>query len=109
MGFGFVGFRFKFEGVGLGVWGARFWVQEFGMKVWGSEIQRVGVEGSKLRDWPVFKVHRLLYHSTLGSRVMKKNKQKDWGFTAATIAMSTTVSPRISCTVVDKFHPDEHL
>jgi len=39
-----------------------------GIRVWGS---RCGVRGVGF----VFKAHRLLYHSTLGSRVIKKKKK----------------------------------
>jgi len=35
----------------------------------------------RFRDGLVFKAHRLLYHSTLGLRVIKKKKKKDGGCT----------------------------
>ena len=43
-------------GLGSGVWG--FWIGGLGSRVWGL----------------VFNAHRLVYHSTLGLRVIKKKK-----------------------------------
>ena len=37
----------------------------------------------QFRGGLVFKAHRLLYHSTLGLRVIKKKKKKDWRETSA--------------------------
>ena len=42
---------------------------------WGAFQRRARIQGSWLfRRGLVFKAHRLLYHSTLGSRVIKENK-----------------------------------
>ena len=66
LGFGFWGFdREGRRGVYRGFRGSGR-LQDFG----------VGVEGVKFRGGLVFKAHRLLYHSTLGSRVTKKKKKE---------------------------------
>ena len=40
----------------------------------------------------IFKAHRLLYHSTLGMRVIKKNKEKPWRICTADPACRTDQS-----------------
>ena len=84
--------------MGFGVWGLGFGVEGLGLRVW---VQGFRVEGctSGVGRSPLFiscnnlnlrttaqqkcgafsrraKAHRLLYHSTLGSRVIKKKKKK---------------------------------
>jgi len=54
-------------------------VSRFGLSVYVVRF-RVRVSGLKrFRGGLVFKAHRLLYHSTLGLRVIKKKKFGVWG------------------------------
>jgi len=58
---------FRVQGLGVGVCKARYWFR-FGFGGWGL----------------VFKAHRLVHHSILGLRVMKK--KKGWGCTWTHVA-----------------------
>ena len=65
-------------GLGFGVWDFIFRVSGFGFRVSGFGI-RVSGSGRRpgFRGGLSFKVHRLVYHSTLGWRVIKKKKKKE--------------------------------
>ena len=65
----------RFEGYGLRVEGGGLWVEGRGWRVEGGRSRVEGQSVKRFRGGLVFKAHRLLYHSTLGSRVIKKNKQ----------------------------------
>ena len=73
----------RVSGVDLG-WGSGYRVQCAGFRVQGSVCRvqgvsrlqgsRYGVEGHPFRGGLVFKAHGLVYHSTLGWRVIKKRR-----------------------------------
>ena len=48
-----------------------------------SRVQLLHRNVKRFRGGLVFKAHRLLYHSTLGLRVIKKKKKKYEGFVGA--------------------------
>jgi hypothetical protein len=60
--------------------------------VWSVEEQLLGRNVERFRGWLVFKAHRLLYHSTLGSRITKRNKSEKRRFPQLyeSIALATT-------------------
>jgi len=66
-------------GLGFGVWGLRFGVWGLGFGVWGLGFgvceRRRRDQSTPGREKTIFKAHRLLYHSTLGLRVIKKKKK----------------------------------
>jgi len=68
----FWGFGFRVSGFGF--FGLGFRVSGFGLKrgTLGRNVKR-------FRGGLVLKAHRLLYHSTLGSRVIKKKKVQGFG------------------------------
>jgi hypothetical protein len=49
-----------------------------GSGVWGLECQLLRRNVKRFRGGIVFKAHRLRYHSTLGSRVLKKKRKETW-------------------------------
>jgi len=63
------GIGFRVEGPGFRVRCRVFRVNGVGERVGGAERRRLA------RGGLVFKAHRLVYHSTLGSRVIKKKKK----------------------------------
>ena len=56
-----------------------FWPTCVGCGLWGLGFRRSEVRRTvkRFRGGLVFKAHRLLYHSTLGSRVIKKEEEED--------------------------------
>jgi len=73
-GLGVTGFEVKVEvrGLGCGVPGSRFQVSGFDFWMQGLIPGSVGL----FRGGLVFKAHRLLYHSTLGLRIIKKRRRR---------------------------------
>ena len=68
-------FGFQVSGFDFQVSGFRFrFLEGFGVRV--SNFGQGHTRPERFRGGLVFKAHRLLYHSTLGSRVMKKKKKK---------------------------------
>jgi hypothetical protein len=49
----------------------------FWSRLSGESLSRSLFTGERFRGGPVFKAHRLLYHSTLGPRVIKKKKRRE--------------------------------
>jgi len=66
---------FRAQGSGFRVQGSGFRVQDSGARIQGSGFRRVQEGG---HTWLVFKAQRRLYHSNLGSRVMKQKKKHTW-------------------------------
>jgi len=60
---------FLVSGFGFRVPVFGFWVPDFRFRILGSGL------GVRFRGGLVFKAHRLVYHSTLGSREIKKKKK----------------------------------
>jgi len=75
------GLWFRVQGLGSGVWGLGFRVSGFGFRVSGFGFWVSGFgfrDGTSLRRFRgglALKAHRLVYHSTLGKRVIKKEKK----------------------------------
>jgi len=66
MGYGVWGMGYGLWGVGYGIWGMGLLIQE--------QLLRRNVK--RFQGGLVFKTHRLLYHSTLGSRVITKKRRR---------------------------------
>jgi len=82
-GFRVQGLGFRVQGSGFRVWGSGFVVQGLGVRVWGSGfgVQGVGfrVEGAGCAGTEEGSYLRLIdfvYHSTLGWRVIKKDRER---------------------------------
>ena len=62
--------------------GSGFEVENFGWREAGVNaldvdgVQLLRIDVKRFRGGLVFKAHRLMYHPTLGSRVMQKKKKK---------------------------------
>ena len=73
MGFTIVsGLRFRV--LSIGIYSARPLLASLSVPNLVQEVDGSGVWVQRLRGGLVLKAHRLLYHSTLGLRVIKKNK-----------------------------------
>ena len=101
MGFGVSGFGFRVSGIGFKVQGVGRWISPSGEA--GGEcgdawwLSSSGLPVKRFRGGLVFKAHRLVYHSTLGSRVIKKKKRRVTGGCDATrhppLLLLTRVNP----------------
>ena len=80
------GFAFRGWGLEFGVWGFEFgvWHLEFGVwglgiRVWGFGCGMWGFGFRVYQEGLVFNAHRLVYHSTLGLRVINKRCTEEAG------------------------------
>jgi len=81
LGFGAWGLGFGAWGLGFGCWGLGLGGSCVGLMVEGAPLfQLLRRNVIQFRGGLVFKAHRLLYHSTLGLRVIKKKKKVHLSF-----------------------------